>query len=101
MAPLNVVVIGGGICGISVAISLRQKGHQVKVLERSTQLTEFGAGVQISPNATRILSAWGVLPVLEKVANNTPCVIIQKYSSGEQLMEMHRGSDVENTYGFP
>lgn len=101
MALLNAVVIGGGICGLSVAISLTRKGHKVTVLESSTRLTEFGAGIQISPNATRILSAWGVLAALEKVASNTPFVIIHKYSSGEQLLEMRRGRAIEDAYGFP
>lgn len=53
-------MIGGGIGGASAALALAQTGWQVEVFERAEAATEVGAGLQLGPNATRVLAAWGV-----------------------------------------
>lgn len=58
--PLNVTIVGGGIGGLAAAIALRQHGHQVRVFEQAEQLSEVGAGLQVSPNSTRVLQHLGV-----------------------------------------
>ncbi|KAI1148119.1 FAD binding domain-containing protein [Nemania diffusa] len=58
---LSVLVIGCGLSGLASALALGQAGHRVTVFERSAQLQEIGAGIQLSPNATRLLRQWGVL----------------------------------------
>ncbi|KPQ07551.1 MAG: salicylate hydroxylase [Rhodobacteraceae bacterium HLUCCA12] len=57
-----VLVIGAGIAGLSAAIALRQIGVPVMVLEQSSAISEVGAGLQISPNGTRVLRALGLEP---------------------------------------
>src|SRR5438552_7482732 len=59
--PVDVVIVGGGIGGLSNALALSRKGLRVRVLERAKQLGEVGAGMQIAPNCTRILDQWGLL----------------------------------------
>ncbi|XP_044715693.1 FAD binding domain-containing protein [Hirsutella rhossiliensis] len=61
-AMLNVIVVGAGIAGLSAAISLRRAGHSVHVYERSSFNNEIGAAINIPPNATRFLTAWGLDP---------------------------------------
>ena len=56
----NVVVIGGGIGGLTAALALLRRGIDVEVYEQSNQLKEVGAGVQISSNGTRVLFALGL-----------------------------------------
>ncbi len=51
------VVMVGGIGGITAALALARAGRSVRVLERSGDLTEIGAGLQPAPNATRLLRA--------------------------------------------
>jgi 2-polyprenyl-6-methoxyphenol hydroxylase-like FAD-dependent oxidoreductase len=57
---LNTNIIGSGISGLSAATALARRRHSVRVLELSETLSEFGAGIQITPNATRILCALGL-----------------------------------------
>ncbi|HEX2203289.1 MAG TPA: FAD-dependent monooxygenase [Longimicrobium sp.] len=56
-----VVIVGGGIGGLSAAIALRRSGVEALVYERAPELREVGAGISLWPNATRVLRRWGVL----------------------------------------
>jgi 2-polyprenyl-6-methoxyphenol hydroxylase-like FAD-dependent oxidoreductase len=60
MAKRTVVVVGGGIGGLAVAIALHQRGWRVEVLERAAEFTEIGAGLSLWPNAFRALAALGL-----------------------------------------
>jgi salicylate hydroxylase len=55
------LVVGGGIGGLAAALALAREGHQVRVLEREPQFGETGAGLQVAPNASRVLERLGVL----------------------------------------
>ena len=55
------LVVGGGIGGLSTALALARDGRQVRVLERAPAFGEVGAGIQLAPNATRLLREWGLL----------------------------------------
>ena len=55
---LDILIAGGGICGLSCAIALRRAGHTVRVLERSQFANEVGAAVTVPPNASRVLQSW-------------------------------------------
>ncbi len=60
MAALNVVIVGGGIGGLSAAVALRSRGAQVEVYEQAHQLGEVGAGLILQPNSLRVLERLGV-----------------------------------------
>lgn len=68
ICPLSVIVVGAGIGGLVVAHRLSLAGHRVTLLEKSSALDELGAGLQLSPNATRLLQRWGMKDELEKLA---------------------------------
>lgn len=57
---LKVALIGGGIGGLAAAVSLRQRGMDVQVFERSAQMKEVGAGLRLTPNALKALRAMGL-----------------------------------------
>lgn len=60
-----VAIIGAGIGGLTAALCLARRGFEVDIIERAEALTEVGAGLQLSPNASRILIELGLLSKLE------------------------------------
>ena len=63
-----VAIIGGGIAGLTAALALARRGAQVTVHERAPELTEVGAGIQVSPNAGRVLDALGLSAAFAAIA---------------------------------
>src|SRR4051794_31263656 len=58
--PRTVVIAGAGIGGLTAALAIARQGFQVRVLEAAERLEEIGAGIQLSPNASRILITLGL-----------------------------------------
>ena len=56
----RIAVIGAGIGGLAAACALRQRGFEVEVYERAAELGEVGAGLQLGPNAIKVLRALGI-----------------------------------------
>ena len=57
---LRIAVIGGGIGGLTAALSLRQAGFEVDVYEQAPALTHIGGGINMGPNAARVLLGLGL-----------------------------------------
>jgi len=68
MKALKVLIVGAGIGGLTHALCLSRAGHRVTVLEANPRAEFLGAGVQISPNATKVLQAIGLEPGLSQRA---------------------------------
>jgi salicylate hydroxylase len=97
----RVVIVGAGIGGIATALALRRYGLDCVVLEQAPRLTEVGAGIQLSPNGTRILEWLGVEAALEAVAVEPTSHVFRHWSSGESLLELPLGAAVRETFGAP
>ena len=65
---IRVVIIGAGIGGLTAACALRQRGFAVEIHERSSELGEVGAGLQLAPNAVKVLRALGLEDALRPLA---------------------------------
>jgi 2-polyprenyl-6-methoxyphenol hydroxylase-like FAD-dependent oxidoreductase len=60
MAGMQVAIIGGGICGLSLALNLKQRGIEARVYERAPEIRELGVGITVLPHAMREFSALGL-----------------------------------------
>lgn len=96
---LRCVIAGAGLGGMSAAIALRRAGHEVIVLEQADELGTVGAGIQMAPNASRLLDAWGVLDVLRPVAVRAEAAIRRRFSDGAILGESQMGQELERRFG--
>ena len=95
------LVAGGGIGGLAAAISLAQAGFSVGVHERAPALEEFGAGLQLSPNATRILARMGVLDSLKGLALEPQALVVRRARDGSRLARMELGEIAAKRWGSP
>lgn len=84
----NIVVVGAGIGGLTVALSLRQRGADVVVLEQSQAITEVGAGLQISPNGVAVLRALGLETGLAAEAVRGQAVVLRDYARGDAVLRL-------------
>ncbi|KAG9243079.1 hypothetical protein BJ878DRAFT_543643 [Calycina marina] len=82
---LRFVIAGAGLGGLSASIGLAKAGHEVEIMEQSSQLREVGAGIQIPPNSTSVLKNLGVLREVEKYAVVPYSICMHRYSDGEVL----------------
>ena len=65
----RVLIAGGGIGGLTAALCLARAGFEVAIFERSAKFEDVGAGIQLSPNATRVLHQLGLEPALAACAS--------------------------------
>jgi salicylate hydroxylase len=79
------IIAGAGIGGLSAAIALARIGWDVAVFERAPVMEEFGAGIQISPNAARALSSLGALEAVERRASAPDAIRIRRARDGADL----------------
>lgn len=96
-----ILIAGGGIGGLSAALALADAGFDVHLLERAETFSEVGAGLQLGPNATRILHAWGVLDKLKDSLVFPSFVGLHDGREGELLTRFPLGIAAEHRYGAP
>lgn len=97
----DVVIVGGGIGGLATAYALARAGHTVRVLERSPEFTEVGAGLQMAPNATRILREWGLLGAVIDAGVLPRRLVFKDAIDGTELTHLDLGDDFVRRYGAP
>jgi 2-polyprenyl-6-methoxyphenol hydroxylase-like FAD-dependent oxidoreductase len=100
-AALSVGIVGGGIGGLAAALSLRHAGFDVRVFEQATALGEVGAGIQISPNASRLLHRLGLAAALDRCGVRPVAVHQRRWDDGRTLQRGPLGEAVEAAFGAP
>jgi salicylate hydroxylase len=92
------IIAGAGIAGLTATLALLQAGFKVAIYEKANTLEEFGAGLQLTPNATRILSRLGVLEQVLRFASRPRAVVVLRGSDNVELMRMPL-DDAERRWG--
>jgi salicylate hydroxylase len=92
------IIAGAGIGGLASAIALSQAGFKIAIHEKLEKLEEFGAGLQLTPNATRILSRLGVIERVRQLASKPHALLALRGSDDAQLMRLPL-EDAERRWG--
>ena len=98
-ARLRCVIVGAGLGGLAAAIALRRTGHEVVVVEQADALGTVGAGIQMAPNASRLLDRWGVVARFEKAGVPAAAAIRRRWSDGTVLGEVPMGQALIDQVG--
>lgn len=98
---MRIAIIGAGIGGLTCALALLRRGCDVQVIEQARELGEIGAGVQISPNGTRVLSALGLGDRIEAVASEPLGKRVRLWNTGQTWNLFDLGALSRERYGFP
>lgn len=101
MIPKNIAIAGAGIAGLTAALYLSRKGHSVHLFDAATELSEVGAGIQLSANAMRCLQALGLGPALMSRAVSPASVNVRSGHNGAHLATVPLGRIAEDRYGAP
>lgn len=96
-----VVIAGAGIAGLTAALAFAARGIAVALHERAPEASELGAGLQLSPNASRILQRLGALDALRPLAVAPRRLAIMALDSARPIASMPLGNVAEQRYGAP
>lgn len=101
MRKLRVGVIGGGIGGLALAAALRRQNMEVHVFERTRKFAEIGAGIQMTPNAVKVMIGLGLFDRLLAVSFTPQALVGRNWRSGREMWRTPLAGDCETLYGAP
>ena len=97
----RIVILGGGIGGLGAAVALSQRGVDVQVYERSSKLEEVGAGLQVGPNAVKVLYALGLKEALHRNAFEPTNMVSIKWDDASLRHRVPLKAIASKEYGAP
>ncbi len=95
------LIAGAGIGGLSAALFIAQAGWRVTIADREAALQEVGAGLQLAPNATRLLDDIGILDDLDDIAVEPAALHIWRGHDGHSIARVELGDKAEKRFGAP
>ena len=101
MPSPSVAIVGAGIGGLTAALALSARGFEVTLIERRTGFSEAGAGIQLSPNASRVLIDLGLGPALRRAASEPERAVIRELATGRMIGGMALGGFMQRRFGAP
>ena len=101
MSIKHAAIVGAGVAGLTAALSLARKGISSDIIEQAPQLGEVGAGLQLSPNATRVLASLGVLPDLEQHWLEPNAITLVSGRDLRHLASVPAGQFARKRWGHP
>ncbi len=95
------LIVGGGIGGLAAALACAEKGAKPLLIERTSQFSEVGAGIQMGPNVTRTLFSWGLEKALQDYIFVPNSLCVKDAVSGQTLGTLPLGQRSQEKYGAP
>jgi salicylate hydroxylase len=97
----RIAIIGGGIAGLAAAVALHRRGIEVTVYEQAPELSEIGAGVQMTPNAMNALKALGLEEAAMTVAFEPQSQVLRSWKSGRIIYRAPIKGVFRERFGAP
>ncbi len=97
----RILIAGAGIGGIVAALALLQRGFDVALYEQAAELRELGAGVQISPNGSRVLCHLGLQSAMEAIASVPTAKEMRLFNTGQAWRVQDLGATAQERFGSP
>ena len=101
MSRHNILIAGAGIGGLTAAANLLKAGHDVTIFEQAPELSEVGAGLQVSANATHVLHHLGLGPALAEVGVKPGAYVFRLHDTGEEIHRFALSNEHEKLHGAP
>ncbi len=98
---MNIAIIGAGIGGLAAASLLTRAGHDVCVYEQAPRFARVGAGIQMAPNAVKVLRGIGIEERVRGIAFQSEVALSREWDTGEVTSELKLGREVEERFGAP
>lgn len=99
--PLHILIIGCGLGGLAAAHTLSQAGHRITLVESAPAIGEIGAGIQVTPNVSRLLIRWGLGERLREVAVRPEAIALRRWCDGELVGWTRWGEVMDVQFGAP
>ncbi|KEY79094.1 monooxygenase [Aspergillus fumigatus] len=100
-AHLHIIIAGAGLGGLAAAVSCALAGHTVEVVEQAKELVEVGAGLQITPNASRLFEYWQLPNSVWQAAAEPTALTVHRYTGPILANEPVFHKDIRAKYGAP
>src|SRR5690606_5073222 len=97
----SVAIVGAGMGGLTLAATLLKEGFKVDVYEQAPAFSRLGAGIQMSPNAMKVLRTIGLEPALREIAFQPPAQNSREWDTGDLHLVLEMGDKLEESYGAP
>jgi salicylate hydroxylase/6-hydroxynicotinate 3-monooxygenase len=98
---MKIAIFGAGIGGLATASLLARSGHDVQVFEQAPRFARIGAGIQMAPNAVKVLRRLGVEERVRQIAFQADVALGREWDTGAVTSELKLGREVEARYGAP
>lgn len=82
---MRIAIVGGGIGGLSAALTLSRTGHSVTIHERTPEPSRLGAGLQVSANARRVLHHLGLTDELDRIVTEPSRIVLRRWNDDTEI----------------
>ncbi|WP_026567632.1 FAD-dependent monooxygenase [Bacillus sp. UNC41MFS5] len=97
----DIIIVGGGIGGLAVALSILETGKSVAIFEQAPEFGEVGAGIQLAPNAIEVLDRLGVKEEILKHAVLPKRLVLKDVYTAKELATLDLGEGFQKEFGQP
>jgi salicylate hydroxylase len=96
---MRILIAGAGIAGLTAALALARKGHHVRIIEQAAALEEVGAGLQLGPNAMRVLDTLGVGEAVTAAGQAPAAITLRDGRSAREILKVPLGEAAKRRWG--